>query len=72
MIAADYERAVRDVVLGIMDGRRVKLEGGKLHCPFQQELKLRGEMKVRFHLIPFRNAGADRLWPVVRSFEIHL
>src|SRR5712692_8411207 len=29
-------------------------------------------MEVRFHLVAFRNAGADRLWPVVRTFEIHL
>src|SRR5262249_9785640 len=72
MIAADYERAVGDVMLGIMDGWRVKLEGGKLHRPFQQQLKLRGEMKVRFYLVPFRNAGADRLWSVVRTFKIHL
>src|SRR5439155_4597115 len=32
----------------------------------------RGEVEVWFHLVPFGNAGADRLGAAVRPFKVHL
>ena len=72
MASTDRKRSVGHVMFSVMNGRRIEPKDRKFHRPFEQELKLRRQVKMRLHLIALRNAGMDSLRSVICAFEVHL